>query len=55
MPSCDVALSKNGISVGASLNSRDWGYNITHVAWFSSLGPASDGRIKPDFVAPVRD
>lgn len=28
------------------------GYNMSYVAYFSSLGPASDGRIKPDIVAP---
>lgn len=62
------STSKNAISVGASLNSGEaWpSYNdasyeafsnqITFdkesMADFSSIGPASDGRLKPDVVAP---
>ncbi|GAB5031948.1 subtilisin-like serine peptidase [Nannochloropsis oceanica] len=48
------ALSKNVMSVGASLNERDASFNRDHVAYFSSLGPTLDGRIKPDVLAPGR-
>ncbi len=41
------ANSKNGISVGAVGHGSS-----TSVAAFSSRGPTSDGRIKPDVVAP---
>jgi hypothetical protein len=41
------ANSKNGISVGAVGHG-----NSTSIASFSSRGPTSDGRIKPDVVAP---
>jgi subtilisin family serine protease len=49
------ADSKNSVSVGA-LELRDVYadkllMNST-VAWFSSMGPTSDGRIKPEVVAP---
>jgi subtilisin family serine protease len=44
----DPACSKNALTVGASLNSP----NFEDVAWFSSLGPSFDNRIKPDVVAP---
>lgn len=44
----DPACSKNALTVGASLNSP----NFEDVAFFSSLGPSFDGRIKPDVVAP---
>lgn len=54
----ELALNKNGICVGASEN-----YDPTFVdefgildpenmAAFSSVGPALDGRVKPDLVAP---
>lgn len=47
------ALAKNGIAVGASESSIvSSGLNMTHVAFFSSLGPTADGRIKPDILAP---
>ncbi len=49
-------LAKNVIAVGASENYRpDKGTNaddIDDMAYFSSRGPTSDGRIKPDIVAP---
>ncbi|ETL48517.1 hypothetical protein F441_01987 [Phytophthora nicotianae CJ01A1] len=52
--------AKNVISVGASLNSAasftDYGcpdiFNEHTVASFSSAGPTTDGRLKPDVVAP---
>ncbi|KAL4106666.1 hypothetical protein PRIC1_004713 [Phytophthora ramorum] len=52
--------AKNVISVGASLNSAasftDFGcpdiFNEHTVASFSSAGPTTDGRLKPDVVAP---
>lgn len=40
------ACAKNHITVGA-LNSND-----DSVAWFTSWGPADDGRLKPDISAP---
>ncbi|HQT44543.1 MAG TPA: S8 family serine peptidase, partial [Candidatus Micrarchaeota archaeon] len=43
--------AKNAICVGASENARP-GYNPQNIAPYSSRGPAADGRIKPDFVAP---
>ena len=46
------ALSKNGLSVGASLSLRDRNNDISAVVSFSSRGPSADGRIKPDFVTP---
>ena len=54
------ACSKNGIAVGASENYRPLiseetePYDGLHqgMAFFSSRGPCSDGRIKPDIVAP---
>ncbi|MBN1678041.1 MAG: PQQ-binding-like beta-propeller repeat protein, partial [Candidatus Thermoplasmatota archaeon] len=42
------ASAKNVIGVGATLN----GGSMESVASFSSRGPASDGRIKPDVMAP---
>jgi len=42
------ATAKNIISVGASMNGQD----LQKVASFSSRGPAADGRIKPDVMAP---
>eukprot|EP00588_Corethron_pennatum_P017180 CAMPEP_0194306492 /NCGR_PEP_ID=MMETSP0171-20130528/3622_1 /TAXON_ID=218684 /ORGANISM="Corethron pennatum, Strain L29A3" /LENGTH=956 /DNA_ID=CAMNT_0039058281 /DNA_START=105 /DNA_END=2975 /DNA_ORIENTATION=+ len=49
-----IGVSKNAITVGAltrrkNLNSKE-GYDC--VAGLSSRGPTSDGRIKPDLVAP---
>lgn len=57
------STNKNGVCVGASLNDRDaWrsyvgpdaksGYNSNGVAYFSSIGPTQDNRLKPDIVAP---
>mmetsp|Transcript_21214 Transcript_21214/g.42339 ORF Transcript_21214/g.42339 Transcript_21214/m.42339 type:complete len:930 (+) Transcript_21214:113-2902(+) len=42
------ATSKNCVAVGATQN----GNNDNDLAYFSSRGPAYDGRIKPDVVAP---
>lgn len=44
----DPAVSKNSLTVGASMTNR----TIERVAFFSSLGPTFDQRIKPDVVAP---
>ena len=56
--------NKNGICVGASSNDyQTWEYNmypdtppsyfdLNSLAEFSSRGPTSDGRLKPDVVAP---
>mmetsp|Transcript_13835 Transcript_13835/g.22922 ORF Transcript_13835/g.22922 Transcript_13835/m.22922 type:complete len:915 (+) Transcript_13835:97-2841(+) len=58
------STNKNGISVGASINSYDvmravMGadidqslYDDKSMAGFSSQGPTSDGRLKPDIAAP---
>lgn len=46
-----LAASKNVIAVGASLN----GNSMDEVASFSGRGPTSDGRIKPDVMAPGVD
>ena len=52
------AQGKNTITVGSSLNwlgNLPTGFNyanMTRVSSFSSIGPATQGRIKPDFVAP---
>ncbi len=55
------ATNKNGLAVGASLNSAaSWAYtdggslgaSEDKVAFFSSLGPTADGRMKPDILAP---
>ncbi|CAM9451042.1 unnamed protein product, partial [Phaeothamnion confervicola] len=49
------ALAKNIITVGASTSSpatTDEAQNVDDIAYFSSQGPTSDGRIKPDVVAP---
>ena len=55
-------VAKNVLTVGASENVRDPGVfdgcgeanadNANDMATFSSRGPANDGRIKPDLVAP---
>lgn len=48
--------AKNAITVGASENNRSsfgsYADNPNDVAVFSSRGPTSDGRIKPDVMAP---
>lgn len=47
------AAAKNCITVGASQSSRGfWNTNIDAVAVFSSRGPTTTGRFKPDVVAP---
>lgn len=43
------ASSKNVIALGSSESS---GGNMSYIAWYSSQGPAYDGRIKPEIVAP---
>ena len=47
----DEATAKNVITVGSSDNSRH-GMDYNDVSWFSSRGYTTDGRIKPDVVAP---
>ncbi|WHZ58508.1 S8 family serine peptidase [Metabacillus hrfriensis] len=48
--------AKNAITVGASENNRpsfgSYADNISQIAAFSSRGLTSDGRVKPDIVAP---
>lgn len=50
------AVAKNVIAVGASENNRpergSISDNPSEMAHFSSRGPAADGRVKPDVVAP---
>jgi len=51
------ATAKNCLTVGASYNLIDSSSlqlegNINYVAFFSSIGPTNDGRIKPDVMAP---
>lgn len=51
------AISKNGIAVGASQSTGKDIYTgamlgADYLACFSSRGPAEDGRMKPDIVAP---
>lgn len=50
------STAKNAITVGATENNRpdlgDLSNEINKVAFFSSRGNTSDGRIKPDVVAP---
>eukprot|EP00605_Chrysophyceae_sp_TOSAG23-4_P001617 GSChrysophyteH1.ASY1.ANO1.1777.1 assembled CDS len=43
------ALAKNVLTVGACESDFGWTNNI---AYFSSVGPTYDGRIKPDIVSP---
>jgi len=43
------SVAKNCISVGGTMN----GENSDNMADFSSRGPASDGRLKPDVTAPA--
>jgi subtilisin family serine protease len=43
--------AKNNVVSGACRN-RKPGYNENYIAYFSSIGPTHDGRIKPDVVAP---
>jgi hypothetical protein len=44
------AVSKNALTVGATRSSS--ASEINSVAFFSSIGPTYDNRIKPDVVAP---
>jgi len=49
------STAKNAITVGASENYRPLDSrsdNIDEIAYFSSIGPTDDNRIKPDVVAP---
>lgn len=58
------STNKNGLCVGASLSDNDAfksylgeddaksSFNPTGVAYFSSVGPTQDNRLKPDIVAP---
>ncbi|MBW2699549.1 MAG: S8 family serine peptidase [Deltaproteobacteria bacterium] len=43
------STSKNSLVVGASLSGARMGRGVCH---FSSQGPTSDGRLRPDLVAP---
>lgn len=51
-------ISKNVLTVGAThsegsyFGQLDKSNNIDYIAYFSSIGPTFDGRIKPDIVAP---
>lgn len=45
------ADARGGMSVGA-VNHREW--SAEKVEYYSSRGPTTDGRIKPDLVAPTR-
>ncbi|MCF8012508.1 MAG: S-layer homology domain-containing protein [Clostridiales bacterium] len=53
------ANSKNALVIGASVNPRPAFENnpgsSSHTAAFSSHGPAEDGRIKPELVAPGKN
>lgn len=42
------SLAKDVLTIGATRN----GTNSDVIAWFSSLGPTQDGRIKPNVMAP---
>eukprot|EP00602_Paraphysomonas_sp_CaronLab_P011971 CAMPEP_0185043680 /NCGR_PEP_ID=MMETSP1103-20130426/43035_1 /TAXON_ID=36769 /ORGANISM="Paraphysomonas bandaiensis, Strain Caron Lab Isolate" /LENGTH=1172 /DNA_ID=CAMNT_0027583879 /DNA_START=825 /DNA_END=4343 /DNA_ORIENTATION=+ len=46
------SLSKNAMSIGATGTGHSSAQGINSMAPFSSIGPAPDGRIKPDLVAP---
>lgn len=50
------STAKNCLTVGASYNMMQSSFqlenNINYVAYFSSSGPTSDGRLKPEVVAP---
>ena len=43
------AQAKNVVTVGAGETTLD-GADINNVAFYSSKGPAADGRIKPDII-----
>ncbi len=46
------AVSKNVLAVGATQNPHTNSQDKDRLAFFSSLGPTDDGRIKPDVCAP---
>jgi hypothetical protein len=48
----DPKEAKNLISVGASTNYNRAGSGVRDLAYFSSRGPAQDGRLLPTLVAP---
>jgi len=48
-------LAANIITVGATGGLDQYSINYSSIAYFSSRGPADDGRAKPDIVAPGRD
>lgn len=57
MSGCSIAspaVSKNGLAVGSSMSgeTRLSPDDLDSVSDFSSKGPTSDGRIKPDVLAP---
>src|SRR5262249_13802383 len=47
-----LGLSKNAICVGATQPNFEGPIDPDAIAYFSSWGPADDGRVKPDVVAP---
>src|SRR2546422_9724724 len=47
----NFGVAKNVVAVGATVN----GPGLENVIYFSSRGPTSDGRIKPDVMAPGVD
>lgn len=46
------SIAKNAVGVGASESLDDSNSDIGNIAFFSSIGPTFDERIKPDVVAP---
>eukprot|EP00604_Paraphysomonas_vestita_P004395 CAMPEP_0174825906 /NCGR_PEP_ID=MMETSP1107-20130205/43249_1 /TAXON_ID=36770 /ORGANISM="Paraphysomonas vestita, Strain GFlagA" /LENGTH=186 /DNA_ID=CAMNT_0016058027 /DNA_START=51 /DNA_END=608 /DNA_ORIENTATION=+ len=46
------SMAKNSIAVGATGTGHTTQQKITTAAYFSSIGPTPDGRIKPDIMAP---
>jgi subtilisin family serine protease len=45
-------LAKNTLTIGAAQNPHTDGFNEYNMAYFSSIGPTFDNRIKPEVVAP---
>lgn len=45
-------IAKTVLAVGATETGHSNGQSIDYIAYFSSLGPTLDGRIKPDVLAP---
>jgi hypothetical protein len=45
-------LAKNCVAVGSCINHYQANADINTVSAYSSIGPAPDGRIKPDVIAP---